>query len=390
MCFRCCFPLAFYLALPRAASPARTIAWLLLVDLALVMSHPLPLLILTVLITLDLLFQTVGAKRRGARARLHKAQVSTLFLLSASFAVPVLIADKAAVAQSVVHGFRPHLHYLKLFCLGDYLSYFGRAGAAEWIARLLLLAVFPAVVAAFVLKGRSDSTPEARRLLLCALVYLALTFVMPGGMNGSSFFAIRMWFAVWLVVSACAAGLRISIGQQRWLAVFGTATALLFLALGFLYLRPIAARQALLYGMPLPQHARGLFLRPVAPRGGLTTTWPLGSWDGVRAFSAHQDVLLNTPWFGQTIIPVKPHPNAPFVFSMEGSELADDPGLLYEGMRSHPEKKQVLLAASDFLLFSDELDRGSDPLQAVSKLLGADMTHWSCREAAFSAVCVKQ
>jgi hypothetical protein len=198
-----------------------------------------------------------------------------------------------------------------------------------------------------------------------------------------------MWFAVWLVVIACAAGLRLTRRQQWYVTSFATFSALFFLAMGFLYLRPIAIRQAALYGAPVPQHARGLFLRPVNPLGGLTS-WPLGSWDGVRAFSTNQDVLLNTPWLGLTIIPVKPRPGFLFVYDMEPSRLSDDPGLLLDRMESHPDEKQALLGASDFFLLSDEAHSDPDPLRFVTQLLAADISRWNCRQVSFYATCIKR
>ncbi len=368
--------LAFYLTQRLSA--------LVLTLLLLVLAHPIPLMVLIAVTGLDLLFQL------SCRQALPRRQVIAFALACLAFIFPVLIADKAAVAGSMrtIH-FDPLL--LRNMLTGIDVSCFQVHSVLGWTYQALIASVLPLTVFFFVRSApRKHPLTPAGRLLLATLLFLLVSLFFPESMNGSAFFAVRMWFLVWLLLASCLPAFLPSPALQRAAAAAALAAAGLSLAFAGTYLRPLARRQAALEQAPLPPHARGLFIQ--APSGGygiLTHTWwGLDFWDGVRAFSAHGDVLVNTPWLQLTIVPVQENGRAGLLRDRTPNLWSENPTWLLREIT--PENRAPILALADFLLLADPGGAPPRPLTLASTVLGPLAGRWQCQARDFYAVCKRK
>ena len=177
----------------------------------------------------------------------------------------------------------------------------------------------------------------------------------------------------------------------RALAGFAAIFALLCLGLGIHYLPAIAAQQVTLEHAPLPPNARGLFIQPQSGvDGALThTRWPLSYWDGVRAFTAHNDVLLNTPWMQLTIIPLGENGRSGLMRDVSPNLASESPNFALPWLMAHPAERTIVLRSADFILFADPNGTPSQPMAMAQTLLGPATTGWHCTNYGFYAVCLQ-
>ncbi len=389
------FALAFYtrLGAPGPATP-NLLAFLLTLVL-LVLAHPIPLMVLICLVGLDLLLLLLSGWQRTRRFALPPWQAAALGLAAVAFVFPVLIADKAAVASSI-HSLYPHLDLLLPMVLGYFVSCFHVANPLGWLYQALIVAMLPLSVLIFLSGGirerlRRGTLGAADRLLLASLLFYGATFFFPDAMNGSAYFAVRMWYIVWLLAAVSLAPV---VGDRRFgaaIAGFGAVLGLVSLFFGFLYIRPVARQQAELEQAPIPAHARGLFFQPLSGVSGVQTHtwWSLAFWDGVRAFVARDDVLVNTPWMQLTIVPVQENGRAGLLRDRTPNLYSESPSYLINDFHAHPEQKGPALALADFLLLADPNGTPPDPLALARTFLGPLAPGWRCTAHDFYAVCTR-
>jgi hypothetical protein len=360
----------------------------------LVLSHPVPLLMLLLLLAGDttLLLWNVRRTGEGLRWRAFRPQALCLSLACIAFVFPMLIADKASVAGSLLRGLRPHAAQAKAIVSGDRLSLFFGTSVPLVLFTVLLVALLPAAVTLVASNGggqrllRGTARP-ADRLCLIALLLLAATIVFPQSMNGSALFADRMVPLLWPFVLVCAAGVPFSPSISRGstlLAMLATAASLLF---ALLYLLPAARQQQALTDAPLPSNAKGLFIaaplirRPFGPH----LKSELLAWGGARAFAAHNDVLLNSPWMQLTIVPIRENGAAGLLRDHLPGSVSESPVVLDQLLETQNAKASQALAGADFLLYSAPGSTAS----AVSKALPSHLPaqDWQCTVHDFYAVC---
>lgn len=390
------FALAFYTRLAGPDTQGKSLGALLLTLVLLVLAHPVPIMVLICLILLDLGFQLLAGWQRFRTLRLPVWQLAALALSCIAFVFPILIADKATVA-SALNQVYPHFHLLSSMLLGFYVSYFHVDSLLGWVYQALIVAILPAAVLLFLRAGlvgrlRNGSLQAADRLMLSNVIFLLASLSFPENMNGSALFAVRMWFIVWLLGAVCAAALDETVAPGKILATFGTVMAAVSLVFGLLYVRPVARQQADLQQAPIPSNARGLFFQPEnAVRGAATHTWwSLAFWDGVRAFTAHNDVLLNTPWLQLTIVPVKENGRAGLMRDVMPNLYSEAPSYHLAEMEADPQQLAAALQLADFLLFADPNSTVPDPIGFSTRFLGPLATPWQCTRRDFYAVCLRK
>ncbi len=393
--------LAYYYRLFTEAKTGSSLAVLFGLLVLLVLAHPIPIMILIAMMGLDLLLSLLNGWRRERRMEVSARGVAALGLACVAFLFPIMIADKAQVASSIRSDLRFHSYYVHYLLSGRHVTFFDANTVAGWVLQIGVIGALPVLWYLFVRGGlpgrlRSGSLAPADRLLLAAAVYLGLTLWFPESMNGSALFAERMWFAIWLLLLACAAGLGTGLGTRQALsrAIAGSATALAALSLvfGLLYLRPDALRQEAIEHAPLPDHARGIFVQPnngdSPPESH--TSYPIFFWEGGRAFALHQDVLLNSPWMQLTIVPVGENGKAGLMRDFSPGSASENPNWLPRYFAAHPEQQQQALQAADFLLAADPNSTVPDPLRLAGDVLGKEASRWSCTQQGFYAVCTKR
>ncbi len=387
------FALACYIRL--GADPQRLYLggfafWLIL----LILAHPIPIMVLIFLIAVDLGLQFYAGRQQGKSWPLSAWQVAALALACLAFVFPVLIADKSTIAGSLAE-WRPTLQIFVMLA-GTYVPYFQVHSVLGWVYQAPIIAIVPvSLLLAYQARQRGRTTQRGRtateRLLAGTLIFFLVSLFLPPSLNGSAIFAVRMGYIVWLVAAACLASTPAAPIVRRALAGIATAVAVLSLAFGAVYLPAIAAQQVELEHAPLPPNARGLFIQPQSGvSGALThTRWPLSYWDGVRAFTAHNDVLLNTPWMQLTIIPLGENGHDGLMRDVTPNLASESPNFVLPWLLAHPAEKAAVLQSADFILFADPNSSPSQPLAMAQTLLGPAPSGWQCTGYSFYAVCVQ-
>ncbi len=362
----------------------------------LVLSHPVPLLLLILLLIGENALLLWNPFRAHSAAQLSLRSPQTLALLFAliAFAFPMLIADKAAVADSLLRDLRPHVEQLKAIAGGYRLSAFFAGTPWAICLTAYLVALAPAGIWLLLRTGaperiRNGVASPADRLCFTSLIILLATVIFPESMNGSALFADRMIPLLWPFLFVGAATVPMSLRLERWaagLAILGTAASLLF---GYLYLRPIAGQQAALDHASLPAGARGLFVEPAIPRRPFTNHLAAGElvWGGARSFAEHHDVLLNSPWMQLTIVPVGERGRSGLLRDSLAGSYSEDPAELGRLLATHSDKARAVLATADFLLYSDPNAETATVANAVRGFFPLN-SQWHCTARDFYAVCV--
>jgi hypothetical protein len=377
----------------------------------LVLSHPVPLMVLLLFTASDLFLRLLSPPAGGLRWKPFAPQVGAFAMTCWAFLFPVLLAQKGQAA-AVLPGIGFHRDVLVELLLGMRLGYFAGLNLhslSGWLSiasRAALIAIVPGVVILLLSHGarRLLASPAARLLLIC-IVFLAATVFFPRSLNHSYFFPQRMWDIVWLLVLACAAAATPSARTRRGLAAGGLALIVITAVTGLPALTRIARAQQQLASAPLPAGRYGLFLEPdSAEEGrGAATTYPVYSWAGARAFEASHAILLNSPWLGLTILPVR-NGAVPglshLLIDMDDlpSTYSESPIALTDAFKNPPPDRETILARvkilahAEFFLYSNPASLGSPDAaeqtrRAALALVGNDSAAWQCTATGFYAVC---
>jgi hypothetical protein len=355
----------------------------------LVLSHPVPLLVLELFILADAVMRQIGwavrggAESSGSLVKKMGPQGPAILLTAVAMVAPVALAQKgqaAAVLPAV--GF--HTEVLWELLGGLKLEYFAglslhSPGGVLAIARRAgLLAIVPGVFRLLFRRRpvagaegglrRWLPASEAERLAVISLLFLAATLFFPRSLNHSYFFPERMWNIVWPLILACGAAAVLSSRAEKWLAAAGLGLVVLTAATGVPVLARIARAQDGMASVALPAGKRGLFLEPasVVDGHGAATSYPVYAWSGARAFARSGSVLLNSPWLELTILPLR---------GADGNRLlparwSESPVGLTEALAGSGAVQAEVLGRADFLLYVDP-GAGVGARAAAEGLLGA-------------------
>jgi hypothetical protein len=384
----------------------------------LVLSHPVPLLVLALFAVSDVVLRQLARVVNGGpesyRSLTHKLgpQGFALSLTAIALVSPVAMAQKGQAA-AVLPAIGFHREVLLELLGGLKLGYFAGlsvhsvAGVAAIARRVGLLAIAPGVLWLLFRRAGAASerglrrwvpASEAERLVVISVLFLVATVFFPRSLNHSYFFPERMWDIVWPLILACGAAAVVGSRTRKALAVGGLVLVLLTAATGVPTMVGIARAQDRMASVRLPAGKRGLFLEPAAAVDGhaAATSYPVYSWSGARAFARSGSVLLNSPWLELTILPLR-DADAP-----RGQAGLLDRGLLDRGLptlwsespvaltsvlESAGAEREEVLKRADFFLYVDP--RSEDALGAAAALLGG-RSGWSCEGHGFYVVCSRR
>lgn len=378
--------------------PFRTLFWFLLSLIALVISHPVPQIVLIAITTGDwlLMWRANQQLRKSGHPEAHALRWNAvaLGLACLSFLGPILIADKGKV-ESVWRDIHPHTLLLGELVSGNRLSPFAGTTIPALLYRGLLILLVPAVIAMAVWSHRRSAGGRqwsaADRLLLLAALYSVAVILFPTTMNGSYYFAARMWTISWPLMIATFAGASLTSGLRRGAAVAACSWIVLTCWLLLHTLTPIARRQAVLAKANLPDGKRGLLLEPPSVESGRPngTSFALYGWAAARAFAGHHDVILNSPWLDLTIMPVKEKEGAQLIVNQMPLADSEWPFQLYSDMSANPAARATALADADFIFLADPVNLSAKPVDEIQTVLGSDASNWGCTATSFYAVCIR-
>ena len=359
--------------------------------LLIVVTHPVPLLVLVSVLLLDLgmtLFKDRGSKLPwdavGAFAFVAIVSLYPLFIGAGTHG-GTLFQDygfhlKRIVRQLLLFGLSPYavrsravlpnLYRVTLYAVLAIAVYFG------WTAWKQSL---------------RTSSLEFTNLLLPAGVLLGFAIlVMPDGVSGSFFFATRMMPLVWIALLLSASNVDFPSERMRraWLAATGSMFAVIVLAAVTLIF-PVSTQIAALETETLPAAGAGLVLDPsqdheTKVRGPLEFV-PY-HWAGAIPFTSSHQLLLDSPWLEQAILPLTFRSGSPLlnaqISQQEASKVA-----LHDGTVRwlQPESLQGVLRNTSVIFY-----RTPFPEDRLSDQIGnANASRFSCKPRSWYLRCLR-
>ena len=373
------------------------IPFVLLVCL-LTVTHPVPLLILIALCTLDLLLRAslLRGSSSWTKGRIAFAAAALVFCFLA-FKIPAASLQKNAASSVFADmGFHPRITAQVMLLAGVSPYYAVTHSPLLNLYRLILYVIFigGAVMGFRALRRHIASRQVALSdtfLIGTVLLALAIPF-LPDYVNGSGFFSTRMMVLLWMGALVAASGAdAFAWRTQRTLRVAAMAAAAVSLLAAQVYFRPIAVKLAQVERLAVPGDQNALVLSGPDLDDYVHHTFQIASdpfaWGPSLAFVHANDVILDSPWIDQNIAPLQAVPGSPLlVDDIKLTHLSKtDPGFSREA--SLPgSRASMLLARSTVLLYSDtpqELNKGIG-----EQLEPAEAARYQCGRQGWYLLCV--
>jgi hypothetical protein len=387
-----------------AAGQVRLWLFFAMVSFLLALTHPIPLLLLIVFCSLDLLIRLVQGdrlpgERKSSRFSLQNFRWQFLGLAVAGlcFLYPLASVDRsrsvsnlrsvglhkdALISSVALFGLSPFDTRSKNLFINGY-----RLGLYALLFGCLALAA-----ADFARRWRARQLRPSDSMGILAVAILFAIPILPGSMNGSDFFSQRLMIFPWLGAIAAASGYAAPRRLARIAPVFAVILTITTLLPAEIFFRPVARQLVALEHQPLPEHVQGLAILDPAMLKAVRVQHRLGFnpylWSGALPFLHADGVMLNSPFMDQKITPLMPAPGGDLLIDQMTSP--DEAERLINGNIDlpalPPAMRSTLLASTAVVVFvgtAAPLDQGLAPLMGKSSA-----AHYACTRYAWYLVCL--
>lgn len=365
---------------------------------AIMLTHPVPLLVLLAFCGFTLAIQ---ALRSGLRGSGFAAQLMTLALASLTLGYVKLFTRSNPLSQvdQRTGSFSTEIVHRVIRYASEYgVSFLSGSAPVIRCYRIgLMLVLVAAVVLAVQQRMRNQKlgswTFGDSALLSFVLLVLALPFIPPS-VNGSTHFADRLLIFAWVTALIAAAGWRRSKDAEhtaanwtrRGLIVVALALNACLLIAANKFIRPLADGIAVLETLP-PSYAGhlGLIVEDLREPGGTgyaNPTWDPYMWAPVQMFRHEDAVLANPPWLDLAIIPVGAKLALPAAWIPQ--RLDDMPLYLARDLASSPEDRSRVLSSVDFIFVTQPFRPPSSTIEPMSAGDQKLDEQWPCQPGASS------
>jgi len=386
-----CWALGFWIGLPPEGK-ARGVIGFSVAVVAMIFSHPVPLLFLVIFLTADLLLRWMEERRSNASGffRRHSARLAAFGLTCLAILVPSILVQKGQIVSDL-RDIYPHPHLLRYLLEGRYVGMFGGGYPLQILYTIGVLFVIPGV-ALLMAKGpwtrlRQGKTTAADRLLVFSILFLVATLSFPDSLNGADNFPQRFWILLWMMILACGAAATVKARALGWIAAGG---GLLIVITGTVAMRTmpgVARMQAVVSHVRLPSGSKGIFLEP----------WGRSPYDfgltgnvfysvGFRAAAQSDAIILNSPWIYQEHMPIRENGRSGLIADYVSWYSSQPPRLLKIVSTPSPTRDAVL-RASDFFLLADPWKMNGGLVNSVRLILRDEQPQWSCKYGKDYVMC---
>ncbi len=362
------------------------------VYLVIAVTHPVPLLVLAFLLLLDLV--TILFKER--RSKLSWDAVGAFVFVGIVSLYPLFIGGGThGIASLQDYGFhiRRIVRQLLLFGLSPY-AVSSRAVLPN-VYRLALYAVLAMSLyfgwTSWTQAVRSSSLKFVNLLLPTGLLLGLAILVMPDGVSGSFYFATRMMVLVWIAILLSASN--VDFPSERVRRIWLTATGIMFagVVLGAVTLIfPVSRQIAAVESDTVPASGAGLAIDPnqdleKKARGPLEFT-PY-HWAGAIPFTRSHQLLLNSPWLEQAILPLTFRSGSPLLNAQISQQEAPKLNLHDGTIRwLKPASLQGILRNTSLIFYNTPFKENS-----LSDQIGsANALEFSCTGRSWYLECIRK
>jgi hypothetical protein len=378
------------------AATGRLRLWLFfaLVSFLLAFTHPIPLLLLIVFCSLDLLIRLIQSR---FSLKDYRWMFFGLAVAGLSFLYPLASVDRsrsvsnlrsiglhkdALISSVALFGISPFDTRAKNLFINCYrLEVYG-----------LLLGCLALAAAGFLTRWRARQLRSSDSMLILAIAILIAIPILPPSMNGSDYFSQRLMILPWLGAIAAAGGYATPQRLARIAPLFAVVLTFTTLLPAEIFFRPVAHQLFALENQPLPEHAQGLALLDPAMLKAVRVQHQLGFnpylWSGALPFLHADDVMLNSPFMDQKITPLMPAPGGDLlidhVSSPEEAERLINGNIDLPGLP--PAMRSTLLASTGLVVF---VGTPADVEQGLGLLASESLAaYYSCTNHTWYLVCL--
>jgi hypothetical protein len=379
------------------AARGRLRLWIFFVPVCflLALTHPIPLLLLIVFCSLDLLIRLIQSR---FSLKDYRWMFLGLSVAGLSFLFPLASVDRSR-SVSNLRGIGLHkdalIGNLALFGISPFdtraRNLFINCYRLELYA--LLLGCLVLAGAGFFGRWRERRLRSSDSMLILAVAILVAIPILPSSMNGSDYFSTRLMILPWLGAIAAAGGYAEPQRLARSAPLFAIALTLTTLLPAEIFLRPVAHQLFALENQPLPERAQGLALLDPAMLKAVRVQHQLGFnpylWSGVLPFLHADDTMLNSPFMDQKITPLMPAPGGDLMINQTSSP--EEAERLINGNIDLPSlppaMRSTLLASTGLVVF---VGTPADVEQGLGPLAGNGLAaHYACTSHSWYLVCLR-
>ena len=289
-----------------------------LIVMLLAVTHPVPLLVLAGLGTVDLVLTLVRPLAPVTPTEFmehNRWRIAALIFTCACFIYPALSIDRSH-SSGTLQEIGLHKAFVTTAMLLTGVSPYNTRSTSLLI-NLYRLSLYAMLAGALYLAFRGFMTNwRDRRLSLgdsffVSTVLLGLSLpVLPDSVNGSYYFATRLVVLLWIGALLAASGYRVGLESlRRKLVPVGLVFALIALMTAEIYVRPVARAVRSIEQQPLPSKTYGIILVGKGldnwSRFHTQIAADFFEWSLVLPMTGQDDIALDTPWLEQNILPLR-------------------------------------------------------------------------------------
>lgn len=285
----------------------------LLIVVLMVLTHPVPTLLVYVVIGIDVAWRIAFAirNRNDAGSGWRSLLPDLLYMLAAWSTAAYIAAFTGAhrVIGNITQTYPRKQELIALAKLSTLAIFSGSQLSVLTYRLSLYLILFIAVW--MTARGLKQAWQGGRIraiviLFACSLALLVVIPLLPPVMNGANYFAQRLVIVAWLGILATAGGYSgMSLRMRRAATVCILIYAVVILGFANARIRPVAASINQIETGPMyGSYKTGLILSlPIAPDPTTLNYFPY-YWAGTRYFRRTQSTLLNGGWLYESYLPL--------------------------------------------------------------------------------------
>jgi hypothetical protein len=384
----------------RAVSVRSHLLWIgfLVLVCLLVLTHPVPALLVYVLVGIDVAWRIwkewrLNLPGMGKANRLwKKLRWDAIYMLLAwsTFLNIARFIGTHRVVGNLTQTYPRKRELLRLAKLST-LAMFSGSQPAVVLYRLSLYLILVLSIA-LALRGikerwRNRSMGRSDGLLVCSVLLLVLIPILPPVMNGANYFAQRLMILAWFGALAAACGpARMPARTEGVIAICLFAYGIGILAFANARIAPVAAQIAQIEMDPSgPDHMTGLVLGlPDAPDPSDLNYVPF-YWTGTRYFRRTKSILLNGGWLYEYYVPLGSRLDQ--ITDQFPQYIQDSPGNAYQLLMASGSARRQVMPHAELVLFTGRSD--AHELAAILRILDdvEPARQWECRVRSWYSVC---
>ncbi|MGO8719061.1 MAG: hypothetical protein ACLQMO_07570 [Acidobacteriaceae bacterium] len=374
--------------------------WLafLIIVIAMVLTHPVPLILIYVLMGADVFCRSApdlrssGFSANGFKNCFNRFRPDLLymFLSWATIGYMFLFIDKQKVVANVQQTYDRKAELIKLVKLST-LAMFSGSHPVVIAYRLSLYTILVlGLVLAFIAvtkQWRNWTYSPANAILACSIILIGVIPILPPVINGANYFSQRLVIFVWIgVLAAASAYPQLTRRKENILATCILLYSIAVLGLANYMILPVAARISEIETAPVNKGGlSGLTLSlPDAP---VTTTLDYIPyyWVGARYFRRAHSTLLNGGWLDEHFLPLGSGVHQ--LDEQLTTNVQNSPGDAYQLLLHSASAREKILPHADLLLFTGEIP-SQQLLQIVKGLDRSEPSRtWACESHGWYSDC---